>query len=391
MFGVTMKSIFKTVIIVATSLILVACGGGGGGSAGTTPAAPTISTVMSIGNHTNQVANYAAGDLNGDGLEDVVVSGWNSDVATAYIYIMIQNADGTLTDKTSQLLANNVVSGSQRILIGDFDADGHMDIFIPGFADGTRIYGEHSVMFWGASGQYVRDDWSDVNSAHGACVADMNNDGKPDLLVGGGSANDNAVGGVYINNGNRHFTLNNTVLADNDFAACAVVKTNSENIIYFAGVNYAAGYRDAITTFDFSLNITSTVGMQNDNTMDTIDVVVADLDGNGQKDFVVSIDGVNVPDAGPRKIITTAGAILSTLETKRSMYFGRALSNTSVFFSGDTNNASVFQGLTKYKASSFTDMASSSQSFIDAFVYQNAQGKLYMLELLNGVYKTREM
>ncbi len=156
---------------------------------------------MSIGSHTNQVATYAAGDLNGDGLEDVVVSGWNADAATAYVYIFTQNTDGTLTDKTSQLLANNVIEGSNRIEIADFDADGHMDIFIPGFRDGLRIYGAHSVMFWGATGQYVREDWADVNSAHGACIADMNNDGKPDLLVGGAAYNDNAVGGVYINNG----------------------------------------------------------------------------------------------------------------------------------------------------------------------------------------------
>lgn len=388
-----MKSIRTIAILVATTLMLAACGGGGGGSAGTTApqATQTISTVMSVGSHINQVATYAAGDLNGDGLEDVVVSGWNADAATAYVYIFTQNTDGTLTDKTSQLLANNVIEGSQRVLIGDFDVDGHVDIFIPGFGDGTRIYGAHSVMFWGATGQYVREDWADVNSAHGACIADMNNDGKPDLLVGGAAYNDNAVGGVYINNGNRQFTLNTTVLPNNDFEACAVIKTSTTNVVYFAGGNSVTGYRDNITTYDFSLNATSTIGMQSDNTLDTIDVVIADLNGDGQSEFVLSVNGINVPDAGPRKTLTSSGTAVATLESKRSGFYGRALSNTSVFFSGDTNNASVFQGQTKYKPTAFTDMAVGTQSFMDAFVYQNAQGKLYMLELLNGVYKTREM
>jgi hypothetical protein len=386
-------NIFRTVAtLVIATLLIVGCGGGGGGSAGggsPTPSTPQVSSVMNIGSHVNQVATYAAGDLNGDGLEDVVVSGWNSDVATAYVYIMMQNSDGTLTDRTSQLLANNVVEGSQKILIGDFDSDGHVDIFIPGFGDGSRIYGAHSVMFWGSSSQYVREDWTDVNSAHGACIADMNNDGKPDLLVAGSSFNDNAVGGVYLNNGNRHFTLNTTALPSSYFTACAVIANGNSNTIYFSNAHAVAGYADVISTFDFSLNTLASVPLQN-QAVDTIDAMVADLDGNGQKDFVLSVDTSNT--TGERIIVSITGATVATVESgKYSTYYARALSNTSVFFAGDTNNASVFNGLTKYKASSFADMAASTQSFIDAFVYQNAQGKLYMLELLNGVYKTREM
>jgi FG-GAP-like repeat len=371
----------------ATALMVAACGGGGGSAGGGTPSLQ-ISSVMNIGSHTNQVATYAAGDLNGDGLEDVVVSGWNVDSTTAYVYVMLQNSDGTLTDKTSQLLANNVIEGSQRILIGDFDADGHVDIFIPGFRDGAQIYGAHSVMFWGTTGQYVRDDWSDVNSAHGACVADMNNDGKPDLLVAGTSYS-GAIGGVYINNGNRSFTLNTSVVSGDYWETCSVIKTASNNVIYFGGLSTSAGYRDSLITYDFSMNTVSTVPLQNQS-VDTIDSVVADLDGNGQKDFVLSVDTSTT--TGERIIVSTTGATVATVETgKYSLYYGRALSNTSVFFAGDTNNASVFNGVTKYKPTTFVDMAGNTQGYQDAFVYQNAQGKLYILELLNGIYKTREM
>lgn len=384
-----MKNLTKKLLACALVLpaLLTACGGGGGSSGGASSS--LVSAVMSPGSRTNTVANYAAADLNGDGLEDVVVSGWNTDVLTAYVYIFIQNSDGTLTDKTSNLLANNVIEGSQRVLISDFDSDGHVDIFIPGFGDGTQIYGAHSVMFWGSTGQYVREDWTDRNAAHGACIADLNNDGKTDLLVAGTSYS-NSVGGVYINNGNRHFTLNTTTLPSSYFEACASINTGSSNVVYFAGGNATSGYRDTIATIDYSLNTTS-LGLQVNNALDSIDVVVADLNADGQKEFVVSLNGINVPDPGPRELISTSGVVLSTLETKRSGFYGRALTTSMVFFSGDTNNASVFSGLTKYKPASFTDMASSTQGFMDAFVYQNSQGKIYMLELLNGVYKTREM
>jgi hypothetical protein len=275
-------------------------------------------------------------------------------------------------------------------LIADFDSDGKVDIFVPGFLDGNAITGAHSVMFWGSSGQYVKEVWTDLNSAHGACIADMNNDGKPDLLVAGSSYS-GAVGGVYVNNGGRSFTRNSSVLPSEYFEACAAIKNASSNTIYFSGVNSVSGFRDAIVSFDFSLNVGTTLGMQNDNSLDTIDVVIADMNGDGQKDFILSMNGLNVNEAGPRKIVSSGGAAISTLESKRSAYHGRWLSDNIVFFSGDTNNASVYQGLTKYKPSSFTDMAGSSQGFMDAFVYQNGQGKIFMLELLNGTYKTREM
>ena len=351
------------------------------------------STATGTITNTNTVYNLTAGDLNGDGLEDIVISGWNIDVSTAYVYILIQNSNGTLTDQTSQLLANNVIEGNQRALIGDFDNDGRADIFLPGFVDGHTYTGAHSVMLWGSSGQFVRENWTDKNWAHGACIADMNNDGKPDLLVAGASysSSDNIVGGVYINNGNRSFTLNSRVLSNNSFSSCAVIPTNSGNTIFFSNANIVTGYRDAIATFDYSLNQIS-LNAAHTSGVDTIDSFVADLDANGVQDFIVSSNGIAVNEAGPRESISSTGALLSTLESKHSFYYGRALSNSMAFFSGGSDTASVFQGLTKYKPNAFIDMAS---PYIDrnvAFVYKNSvQNKLYMLQLLGGVFRTREM
>jgi len=377
----------NALVLYLVVLILASCGGGGGGSASSN-VATSATAVLTLPN-TNGFYTQAVGDLNGDGLDDVVVSGWTMNRATNYVYIFMQNADGTLTDRTS-LLPNNVVAGSQRVVLADFDADGYVDIFIPGFGEATAgMTYQNSVMFWGGSGSYTRSDWTDASMAHGACTGDLNNDGKIDLLIAGS--------GVWINNGSRSFTLNSTVLGNNYFTACAVVKEATSNTIYLAQNNSVAGFQDAIAVYDFSLNLTSATGYQTDGNYDTSDVVVADLTGDGNKDFVLSINGIAVLAAGPRQILAYTGAntyaYSSTLESKRSHYYAHKLtvgSNDAVLFSGDASNASLYVGTTKMYSNRFTAMSSSGEY---ANVYQNATtGKLYMFQLINSkTFYTQEL
>ena len=377
-------------LLILLTLVLTACGGGGGGGSSASSNASTSSkiAVLTLPN-TNGVYTEAIGDLNGDGLQDVVVSGWTMNSSTAYVYIFMQNADGTLTNKTS-LLPNNIVAGSQRILLADFDSDGHVDIFIPGFGESSGgMTAQNSVMFWGSSGSYTRNDWTDVSMAHGACTGDLNNDGKIDLLIAGS--------GAWINNGSRSFTKTN-ILTNNYFTACAVVKEATTSTIYLAQNNSVAGFKDAITVYDFGLNLISSTGYQTDASYDTIDVVVADLTGDGNKDLVLSLNGNANEAVGPRQILSYTGVnsytYSSTLETGRSYYYGYAISINgvdSVLFSGSSDNASLYKGTVKLNPTAFSTMAPNNP-WGPASVYQNpSNGKLYMLQLIGNTFYTKEM
>jgi hypothetical protein len=379
----------KLLVPILLTLVLTACGGGGGSSGTSASSAATSSkvAVLTLPN-TNGFYTEAVGDLNGDGLDDVVVSGWTMNGTTAYVYIFMQNADGTLTNRTS-LLPNNVIAGSQRILLADFDNDGHVDIFIPGFGENNAgMTAQNSVMFWGSGGSYTRSDWTDSSIAHGACTGDLNNDGKIDLVLAGS--------GVWINNGSRAFTKTN-ILTNNYFTACAVVKEAASNTIYLAQNNSVAGFKDAIVVYDFTLTLSSSTGYQADASYDTIDVVATDLTGDGNKDFVLSLNGTAVLASGPRQILAYTGtntyAYSSTLDSKRSHYYAHKLTiggKDAVLFSGDAGDASIYVGTTKMYPSAFTTMSSSGQY---ANVYQNATtGKLYMLQLINlNTFYTQEI
>ena len=88
-------------ICLTVSVLLTACGGGASDS-NTARQSSNATRVLNQSALKNTVENYAVGDLNGDGLDDVVLGGWTG-TGTSYLAILIQNTDGSLTDRTVQL------------------------------------------------------------------------------------------------------------------------------------------------------------------------------------------------------------------------------------------------------------------------------------------------
>ena len=179
----------------------------------------------------------AVGDYDNDGWPDLYVTNLGTD------RLYHNNHDGTFTDvaeKAGVALASdapNIAVEHTGATFGDYDGDGRLDLFVAGYTrydfDHPPVPGSKAVdyslcqyrgvqVMCGPRGLPGAEDhlfhnngdgtFSDVSVKAGvsdpqryygldALFADVNNDGKPDLLV----ANDSTPNYLYINKGNGTF------------------------------------------------------------------------------------------------------------------------------------------------------------------------------------------
>ncbi|HVJ07270.1 MAG TPA: CRTAC1 family protein [Acidisarcina sp.] len=181
---------------------------------------------------TNDHWGYGAvvGDYDNDGWPDIYVSNYGKN------RLYHNNHDGTFTD-VAEKAGVALGSWSTGATFGDYDGDGRLDLFVAGYirfdlnhlpenltVDGGSpacsyhgnpvmcgprgLPGEHDHLFHNNGDGTFTDvsqklGVSDPNGFYGlgALFADVNGDGKPDLIV----ANDSTPNYLYINKGNGTF------------------------------------------------------------------------------------------------------------------------------------------------------------------------------------------
>ncbi len=285
-----------------------------------------------------------AGDINGDGLDDIILGAWraNNDIGESYVIFGANTFSDSLNladlNGTNGFVVKGVdeddSSGNSVSGTGDINGDGLDDIIIGAFradANGNYEAGESYVVFGsntftdsltlanlnGTNGFVINGiDKDDRSGRSVSGVGDVNGDGIDDMIIGAADADPKGIsraGEVYV------------VFGTNSFAA-------SFNLSALNGTN---GFViNGIDVDDFSGASVSGVGDVNGDGIDDIIIGApwADPNGNsyGGKSYVIFGANTFNNNLNLADLNGTNGFIINGVAT-------RGLSGASVSGAGDIN------------------------------------------------------
>lgn len=137
---------------------------------------PLVWTPVIIDNTLSNGYGLTAGDINGDGRLDLVLTDRGG---TGYVYLYINNGGLTFTKRT----VDNNANGPMGVQIADFEPDGDLDIAV-------ASYGNRIIYVYEQTGAltFVRRTPTITNRDYfGVGIGDLDGDADPDILVRAGT------------------------------------------------------------------------------------------------------------------------------------------------------------------------------------------------------------
>src|SRR5438094_512151 len=176
-------------------------------------------------------SSVVVGDVNGDGKPDLLVGNiymGNGNYSRGSVGLLLGNGDGTFLGPVSFDSGGEYAYG---VAVGDINGDGKLDLFVANFcADSTCASGGVAVFLGKGDGSFqpVVTYGSGGLDSYSVAVGDVNEDGKPDLLV----ANYYSADGNYYSNGTVGVLLGN---GDGTFQAAVSYGSGGWGAVSVAG------------------------------------------------------------------------------------------------------------------------------------------------------------
>lgn len=248
---------------ITTNSISILLGDGVGGFA--------LRKTVDISSYTSDLTS---GDFNNDGNIDIALTSSN----TGTVRVLLGAGDGTFGSPIFSSLQLNIY----RLTSSDFNHDGNLDLVVLSIERGIAY-----ILFGNGMGSFTGIIDYPIATSTGVkpVIADLNNDGSNDIVIG----HDSAVWGVSIlfNNGNGGFTVQKLV-PSRYFNSVVVVDFNGDNNLDIIGGRINES------------NISVLYGLGNGTFNDPVivaeisnpgDLAVADFDGDNKLDIAATREG----------------------------------------------------------------------------------------------------
>jgi protocatechuate 3,4-dioxygenase beta subunit len=226
--------------------------------------------------------SVAVGDFNMDGIPDIVVANW----ADHTLSVLLGNGDGTFQAQTKYPVGDgplsSPVSGTLSLAVADVNQDGKPDIVV-GMDSNSYI----SVLLGNGDGTFQAQKQSPLpDGASSLAIADFNGDGKPDIAVG---ISGNTTLDILLGNGDGTFQAGESYVLDSYPDALAVGDFNGDGkpdlaISLGGNATVAAYVGNGDGTFQ-----TPHIYQLSSGTPESI--AVADTTLNGKQDIIVNTFG----------------------------------------------------------------------------------------------------
>jgi len=252
----------------------------------------TFRAVGSYGSDASFTNSVAIADVNGDGKPDMVVS---NDCGFAdcqhrtsgTVTVRTGNGDGTFAGGDFVYDSGGANPGSVRV--ADVNGDGKPDLVVANCGNGCQgVMGTVGILLGNGDATFqssVTYSSGGVGAAS-VVVADVNVDGKLDLVV----ANKSGSVGVLLGAGNGTFQPAVTYSSGGDSSFVADADVNGDGKIDLVIVNSSAGTVGVLLgngNGTFQSAITLPVGF-------TSSVAIADINGDGKPDLILPIINANL-------------------------------------------------------------------------------------------------
>jgi hypothetical protein len=296
----------------------------------------TVSVLLGKGDGTFQPqVSYAVGDqplaitvgdFNGDGKPDLAVANWNEDTVS----ILLGNGDGTFQTATRLVVGSQPMS----IAVGDVNGDGKLDVLVGNVGSGTV-----SVLLGNGDGTFQTQKTVPVAAEPiGIAVGDFNGDGKLDIAVANGddgwvnedlgAPNNNEIA-VLLGNGDGTFQTPvqyaTTTGAANAIATADINHDGKLDLVVANGTEFGGNtFNLFLGNGDGTFQAATTHATGNTPRA----VVVADFNGDGRLDVAVQGAGmVNISLGEPTETATLTNVYVP----------GSVTSKVDASYSGDTH------------------------------------------------------